>query len=264
MQRSNYRMLVWAAGLYGVWFLATYALEGRVLTLQRPEAETARLAYAVVANLLIGLVGGALVLRWAVRRAGVPPQQLALRALGRTALSLTLGFGLGGAIFILQRPVTLDPVVLANAFSQVWVVSVAEVIVCWAVLGKAVQLANVGAQPGRVLLASAVSAVAFGLYHFAHSPPFNTPSMVALLTAVGFVTGAYFFITGELYGTIVFHNFLALKGVTEALAEGGRLHHFSEPQLPLIVMAMIATGVLVLADMLIRKERTAEYRRALS
>jgi hypothetical protein len=212
----------------------------------------------VVSNLLIGLVGGGLILGWAVRRAGVAPQNLALRSPGRTALSLTLGFGLGFAVLILQRPVTLEPVVLANAFSQVWVVSVAEVIVCWAVLGKAVHLVNVNAQPGRVLLPLVVSAVAFGLYHFAHSPPFNAPAMVALLTAVGFVTGAYFFFVGELYGTIVFHNFLALKGVTEALADGGRLHHFSEPQLPLIVMALIVTGTLVLADILIWRGRIAD------
>jgi hypothetical protein len=139
-------------------------------------------------------------------------------------------------------------------------VSMAEVLVCWGALGKAVEIGeNIGGSRWpRLLGALIVSAVAFGVYHFAHSPPFNTAAMVSLLTVVGLITGAFFFIVGELYGTILFHNFLALKGVTDALADGGRLEHFSTPQLPLIMTALIATGVLLAVDLLVRKQSASQ------
>lgn len=49
-----------AIALFLIWVFATYLLEGRILTLQRPDATGARLAYALIANLLIGIGGGAL------------------------------------------------------------------------------------------------------------------------------------------------------------------------------------------------------------
>jgi hypothetical protein len=58
-----------AVGLYMVWVLATYLLEGRIHTFLRPEAMGARLTYALVANVLVGIGGSALVIRL-VSRAG--------------------------------------------------------------------------------------------------------------------------------------------------------------------------------------------------
>jgi|SRR5215208_4188225 hypothetical protein len=57
------RALTLAFGLYLVWVLATYLLEGRIHTLLRPEAIGARLSYALVANVLIGISGSALAIR---------------------------------------------------------------------------------------------------------------------------------------------------------------------------------------------------------
>jgi len=59
----NRMHVLWAFGLYGVWTETTYLLERRLLTLLRPEAIWGRLAYAVVANVLIGVVAAGLVLR---------------------------------------------------------------------------------------------------------------------------------------------------------------------------------------------------------
>ena len=58
------RALTLAFGLYLVWVLATYLLEGRIHTLLRPEAMGARLSYALIANVLIGIGGSALVIRF--------------------------------------------------------------------------------------------------------------------------------------------------------------------------------------------------------
>ena len=65
------------------------------------------------------------------------------------------------------------------------------------------------------------AALAFGLYHFAHSPPFNTLPMVSLLSAVGVATGIFFFLGGDLYSTIVLHNAFAMRGVIQVLDESG-------------------------------------------
>jgi len=55
--------------------------------------------------------------------------------------------------------------------------------------------------PRLAVIAAAIAAsVAFGLYHFAHSPPFDTWRMVGLLTVVGFATGAFFFVSRDVRG----------------------------------------------------------------
>jgi len=241
--------LVAAAGLFVVWMLATYLLEGRIRTLLRPDDTAARLLYALVANLAIGIGGAALLMRAAVRRSMRTAADAGLRGDRRTAVSLALGFALGGTLFVVQRPVTLAPAVLLNAFAQVWVVSVAEVLVCWVALGGAIGRLG-GGSIGWRLMAWIAAAAAFAVYHFAHSPPFNTPEMVGLLAIVGLGTGGFYFTLREVYGTIVFHNFLALQGVTRALAESGRLEAAASPEVPLLVTALAVTTILILLDRL--------------
>ena len=90
--------------------------------------------------------------------------------------------------------------------------------------------------------------VLFGLYHFAHSAPFNTPGMVALLSVVGLLTSAFFFIVRDIYATIAFHNFLGMFGVVQTLAASGQLGAFTALQPPLLIMAAATIGVLCLAD----------------
>jgi hypothetical protein len=50
-----------------------------------------------------------------------------------------IGLAFGLTVYVLQGAPSLDPIVVANAFSQVLVVSAAEVVVCWAVVGAAVE-----------------------------------------------------------------------------------------------------------------------------
>src|SRR5688500_4116995 len=128
-----------ALGLYAVWVAVTYLLEGYPRTLLRPEATGRRAAYAVVANLADGSVGGAWVARWLVRHAAPAPGRLGfhgpVRALAATALGLILGL----LACRLLGPPEVGPVTLANHFAQTLVVSAPEVVVCWAVLGGAVE-----------------------------------------------------------------------------------------------------------------------------
>jgi hypothetical protein len=249
-ESARFRFLIWAVGLYAAWTLATYVLEGHLRTLLRPEATDARLAYAAVANILVGIVGTGVLLHVAVRDDHVAPRDAGFRSFGRTLFGVLLGAILGAVLFLFQRPASIDTAVLANAYAQVWVVSVAEILVCWAAVGVAVGAGLRATLPrwAGLLAAWVVAAVAFGAYHVAHSPPFNTWQMIGVLTVVGLGTGAFFFVVGEVYGTVVFHNFLALKGVTDAVAQGGKLDEYNVLDPPLLWTALFATVVLLGID----------------
>lgn len=249
---SRIEVVASAIGLFGVWLLATYLLEARLGTFLKPDATT-RFVYTVVSNVLIGTVGASLVIRALVRRA----KFLHVTTYGiatplRILVLVPVAALVAGLFLIGQKLPTSDPVILANAFAQVLVVSIAEVVVCWALLAAVLRNA-LGS--GYMSAASAVvfPALAFGVYHFAHSPPFNTPAMVLLLSGVGVVTGIFFFLGGDLYSTVVLHNAFALRGVIQALGESGNLDRYASPQFPLIATGIAAVVVLVIADvMLIR------------
>jgi hypothetical protein len=230
-----------AAVLYLLWTAATWVFEGRVLTLLRPEATTERIVYAFVVNLLLG-IGGAvwLVRRWRAR--GADGTYSGFGSWARTGVAAAAGLALGFGFYLMQGAPSLDAVVLVNAFAQVLVVSAAEVLVCWSVVGWATWLAarRLGNAPA-LLVAAVVSSALFGAYHFAHSPPFNTVPMVAFLSGIGLATSLFYFVSRDAFGTIVFHNFLGTYGVVEALAKADALSTFQALQPPLLFTAALTT-----------------------
>jgi hypothetical protein len=245
---TNYRAAIIAPlALYLLWVLATYLLEGRVLTLQRPEATVARLVYALVANGLIGIGGAALVVRALSDMRVISPRQAGFRRPGHAILAIVVGAVFGFILYAVQGPPTFNPVVITNAFAQVLVVSVAEVLVCWAVVGSVSESLLQGR--GRWIagvFAAIIASVLFGIYHFAHSPPFNTPGFVALLTVIGLVTSLFYFLSRDVYGTIVFHNFAGIFGVIQALRSSGGLASFERPVASVLVTAVVAVALLII------------------
>jgi hypothetical protein len=260
---STRRALTFAIALYLLWVLVTYLLEGRILTLQRPEATGARLVYALVANILIGIGGSALVIRSMSRTGAISTRQAGFRGLRHAAVAVVVGVVLGFLIYAVQGAPSLNPIVILNAYAQVLVVSVAEVLVCWAVVGSVAE--SVLRDRGRwvsVILAAIIASVLFGVYHFAHSPPFNTLGFVVLLTVIGLLTSAFFFASRDVYGTIAFHNFLGIFGVIRALDASGNLASFEQPILPLVIMAVVAIILMIVAHrrLLNREAGTARSR----
>lgn len=250
---SKWRALAPALALYLVWVLATYLLEGRVLTLQRPEDIGARLLYALVANVLIGIVGSALLIRFLSGAGTISAQRAGFRGTGHAVAAVVIGAVLGFVLYVLQGAPTLNSMVITNAYAQVLVGSIAEVMVCWAVVGSVVAESVLRGGRGRwmsVILAATIASVLFGVYHFAHSPPFNNVGTVVFLSVIGLLTSAFFFASRDVYGTIAFHNFLGIFGVIGALDASNNLASFERPVVPLFVMALLAVAVLIAAHVL--------------
>lgn len=256
------RTLTYVAALYVVWVLLTWFLEGRILTLMRPDAAVDRVVYVVVANLLIGIVVAAWLVGRFLRYGVTTRRRLGSRRPVRAVLAASLGLGAGLFLYVVQGPPTMDPVVVLNGYAQVFAVSAAEVVVCWVVVGGAVEAVARGR--GRFVgpVAGAVAAsVLFGVYHFAHSPPFNTVSMVTLLTLVGLVTSLFYFGVRDIYGTVLFHNFLGTFGVLGALEASGNLNSFTELQPALLGTAAVAALLLVASDHLfLRRAETGSVK----
>ena len=251
----------WALGLWLCWTAATYLLEGRVLTLTRPEDTGARILYSVVANLLIGTAGSVYVLRRLVRKGVLSPQRSGFPVPRRTLLAVGAAIVLGSAAYAAQGPPTLDPVVLVNVYAQVLAVSVAEVLVCWSVIGGTVEALSKPIRRRGTLVAALAAAALFGAYHFAHSPPFNTVGAVVLLSVVGLVTGAFFFVSRDVYGTIVFHNCLGTIGVLGALERSGGLGMYTDVRAPIIAAGALSLAALVMAHLVWLRTAGAPDRR---
>jgi len=235
-----------AFALYALWVLATYLLEGLPGTLIRPEAVGLRLAYALVANLAIGVLLPLWVIRRALRSGLGSPEDCGFSGVGRTLMSVAAGGFAGYALFYMAQTEPVHPLVVLNSFAHVWVVSVAEIVVCWALIGATLHVAlRSWNRIGAVLIAAVVASVLFGVYHFAHSAPFNEFRMVAFLTAIGFVTSLWWFVSRDAYGTAVFHNFFGVTGVLAALKAGGLVPERPELAVPLVITALAVTVALV-------------------
>lgn len=252
------RAAIAALLFFAAWTWVTWLLEGRIDTLLRPEAVGARIAYAFIANLMLGVCGGILFV-WYWRKRGVLSSLNAgLLPSARTAPAIAAGLGLGLAAYFLQGAPSTSPIVIVNAFAQVFVVSAAEVLVCWSVVGASVRAAL---RPRGRRLSLVIgwfsAAFLFGVYHFAHSAPFNTWPMVALLGAVGLVTGVFFFATRDAVATVVFHNFLGTFGVVQALAKAQALDSLHQLQPSLLFTAALTAVALVGGALIHVRARTA-------
>ena len=245
------KVMTFSISVYLLWIIATYLLEGRILTLLRPEAVVDRIAYTVTANIVVGILVAAWVLRSSLISGFVSPEQIGFRSLCHTLTAAVIAGVTGFGLFMVQNPPSLNTIVIMNVFAQVLTVSVAEVVICWAVIGAGFE--SLTRSKGKVisLLAGIFAAsISFGIYHFAHSPPFNQINMVLLLTIISFATGIVYFIGRDIYAAIIFHNTLALFGVMQALEKSGNLISYSQPVYPLIAMALVSVFIFVIFDIL--------------
>jgi hypothetical protein len=234
-----------ALGLFALWVAVTWLLEGRIETFLRPDAMRDRAVYALLANVAVGTVAATLLLSRLVGGGRVALDRTGFGQRAGSPLALLAALALGLGFYAVQGAPSWNPIVLINAYAQVLVVTVAEIVVCWSLVGSTVEEALKPRGRLMSLTGAAVAAsVAFGIYHYAHSGPFNTHGMVLLLSVVGLATGTFFLATRDIYATVVFHNFLGVFGVVNALVAAGRVAAIEQLSLPLLAMAMGAVVVL--------------------
>lgn len=241
MQRSD---LFAPLGIYLLWTIGTYLLEGRINLLQEPTP-AGRTIYILIVNVIIGTGIALWVLRSLILSKALPGKQLGFQPVKRTVVVSLVAAMLGFGFFLLQKPVSLNPLVVWNVFSQVLPVTIAEVVVCWAVIGGTVETVT---RPKVKWLATITGVVAadvlFGVYHFAHSAPFNQVNMVLFLMIPGLITSLVYFIGRDLYATILFHNFLGMAGVLQNVD----LALFSQPLYLFYILMAISVVCLIAGD----------------
>jgi membrane protease YdiL (CAAX protease family) len=241
----NIRFISIALAVYMAWVAATYALEGRVDLLQKVDP-IGRMVYTAVANIAIGIILAVIVLRYLVSASFLKPGSLGFRmSRVRNLMAIGGAFAGGLALFMLQNPASTEPMVILNAFLQVLPVSIAEVIVCWALIGTSFE--TLGMSKGKiksVIIGAVAASVLFGLYHYAHSAPFNQTSVVLFLMLPSIATALTYFLTRNIYAAIIIQNFLGIVGV---IANIPNLEPFRQPMVPVYVMAAVSVAALLTA-----------------
>lgn len=241
------KLIVIPITLYLIWVLATYLLEGRINLLQKTDP-LGRFTYTVVANIAIGTVIAIWLLKPSISSGFLTIRQLGFQSIKRILIVVTIAGITGLVLFVVQHPVTLDPVVVLNIFAQTLPVSIAEVVVCWAIIGTTFEsVARNNVRIISIIFGAAIATILFGLYHFAHSPPFNEPGTVLFLMYPGTLTSIVYFIGRDIYATIIFHNFQALFGVMMNV----NITSFIQPVYPILILAAVSMLVLVTLDLLL-------------
>lgn len=134
---TKIKFIAVASAIYLVWILATYLLEGRTHLLQNPNP-LGRLIYAVIANMIIGTIIAIWLLKLPVLQRFVTSKQLGFQSsFKRIIIAVIIAGLIGFVVFVIQKPASLNPLVLLNVFSQTLPGSIAEVVICWAVVGTA-------------------------------------------------------------------------------------------------------------------------------
>lgn len=240
--------------VYLLWTIATYLMEGRLNLLQEPTIG-GRYVYVLVANVLIGTVGAIWALRWLLASQIVTVAQVGFRSLRRTLVVAVIGAVLGFGLLLQSQPASLDPLVLFNGFAQVLPVSIAEVVVCWAVIGGSFEAwAKSKGKVIGVIVGIMAANFLFGVYHYAHSAPFNQTWMVFFLMIPGLITSLVYFLGRDIYATILFHNFLGMTGVMQNVD----LELFSQPLYLLYGLLVISVIVLIAADVFFIRRLTED------
>lgn len=241
-------------GIYVVWVFATYVLEGRINLFHRNDP-TGHLLYTVVANMGIGTGLSFIALRLAIHSEQQTQETMGFCTGLRTILFLTVFSIVGFGIIVTQKPGAFKPLIILNVFLHVLPISIAEVVVCWAVMGTCVKyLSKKYGKAISLILAIVAATLLFAIYNFAHSAPFNQSKMVLFLMLPGISTSLIYFLIRDLYSTIIFHNFLALVGIMQSID----LEAMGRPIYLTYETALASVAVLVILDRFVIRRKKLE------
>jgi hypothetical protein len=250
--RNALKLIAIALLIYIIWVAATYILEGRIHLFEKVDPID-RMAYVVIANIAIGTVLSAIAIRYLLKAQLIKPEQLGLsKSRLRTAAIIGSAVVGGLTLFVLQNPRTLEPLIVFNVFMQALPVSIAEVMVCWALIGSSFESVarnnNNNNNKRRIVSSVIVSAVAasvlFGVYHYAHSPPFNQTTIVLFLMLPSIATAVTFFLGRDIYAAVIVQNFMGIVGVLAGLPN---LEVYRQPMVPIYALSAVSVAALVIS-----------------
>lgn len=118
-RQKKAKLILISLCVYIVWTAATYLLEGRIHLLQRIDV-LGRFEYTIIVNMIIGTVAAI----WLISRYHIPSKFVSAKQLGfqqvnrRFIIVLVISSLLGFGLFLFQRPVSLNPVIISNVFAQ--------------------------------------------------------------------------------------------------------------------------------------------------
>ena len=251
--RNPLKHIAIALSIYIIWVLATYLLEGRIHLFQKVDP-LGRMTYVVIANIAFGTVLSAIAIRYLLKAQLVKPEQLGLnKSRLRTAAVIASAAAGGLALFILQNPRTLEPIVVFNVFMQALPVSIAEVMVCWALIGssfESIAKNNNKRKIMSVIVGAIAASVLFGVYHYAHSPPFNQTNIVLFLMLPSIATAVTYFLGRDIYAAVIVQNFMGIFGV---IANLPALEPFRQPMVPIYALSAVSVAALVISISVILK-----------
>jgi hypothetical protein len=146
--------------------------------------------------------------------------------------------------------------VVFNVYMEVLPVSIAEVVVCWAVIGTSFEsLAKRKISNNNnaisILIEAVVASILFGVYHFAHSPPFNEANMVLFLMIPTIAPSVVYFIGRDIYAAIIIQNFLGIFGVMQTID----LQAYSQPLFQMYVLTIPAIAALIVANIIVVRKK---------
>jgi hypothetical protein len=255
--RHALKLIAIALSIYIIWVIATFILEGRIHLFQKVDP-IGRMTYVVIANIAIGIILSAIAIRYLLKARFLKPEQLGLSKSRLRTAAIIVSAAVGGlALFMLQNPRTLEPLVVFNVFMQVLPVSIAEVMVCWALIGASFEslTRNNNNNKGRIVssvMVGAVSAsVLFGVYHYAHSPPFNQTNVILFLMLPSIATAVTFFLGRDIYAAVLAQNFMGIVGVMSGLPN---LEVYRQPMVPIYALSAISIAALVISVSLMMKK----------
>ncbi len=104
---------------------------------------------------------------------------------------------------------------------------------------------------GTVCLSLAnLASVLFGVYHFAHSPPFNEVNMVLFLMIPAIAPSVVYFLGCDIYATIIIQNFLGIFGVMQTID----LQAYSQPVFQMYILTIPAIAALIVANIIVMRK----------
>lgn len=246
-ETSSLKFIAIALSVYISWVATTYLLEGRIHLFQSVEP-VGRITYVAVANIAIGTILSAIAIRYLILSDFIKPEMLGFNRSHLRTGAVIAAAAIGGfALFMNQNPKTTEPMIVLNAFMQVLPVSIAEVMVIWALVGSSFESLGRRRHLGKVasvIAGAVVASVLFGVYHYAHSPPFNETTMVLFLMLPSIATAVTFFLGRNVYAAIIVQNFMGIVGVMAGLPE---LEAYRQPMIPVYVLTAASVAALVMS-----------------